>query len=192
MDGVHSYVNAVIKNANPKTGPSFTLKNRLGRVLWAFIYLALFRLSPRPCHGWRRFILRLFGARVGSNVHVYPSVKIWAPWNLVLDDNAGIGDGANCYSMATIHIGKDAVISQGAHLCTGSHDYESPNFQLYATPIVIGARAWICAETFVCPGVTVGEGSVVGARSVVTKDLPPWMVCAGNPCKPLKPRDIRE
>ena len=99
-----------------------------------------------------------------------------------------IGPRAVCYSMTKVFIGHNAVVSQGVHLCTGTHDYNSPSFTLVARPIVIGAYAWICAESFIGPGVSIGEGAVIGARSVVIRDQPGWMVCAGNPCRPLKKR----
>jgi putative colanic acid biosynthesis acetyltransferase WcaF len=108
-----------------------------------------------------------------------------------MDDYAGIADDVNCYSMAVISLGKNVVVSQGTYLCTGTHDYEDLNFQLYAKPINIDDRAWLCAESFIHPGVTIGEGAVIGARSVVTKDMPKWTVCAGNPCKPIKPRVVK-
>jgi putative colanic acid biosynthesis acetyltransferase WcaF len=104
-----------------------------------------------------------------------------------MDRYACLGRGVICYSMALVSVGERAVVSQGLHLCTGSHDYASDNFQLFARPIQIGADAWICTEAFLAPGVSIGEGSVIGARSVVTRDQPPWMVCAGHPCLPLKP-----
>ena len=132
----------------------------------------------------------LFGAKVGKGVHVYPRVHIWAPWNLELGDQCGIANGANLYSQAYIKIGKRTVISQGVHLCAGTHDYTHPGFPLLAIPINIGDHTWIAAEAFVHPGVTIEEGCVVGARSVVIKDLPPWTVCGGHPCKPLKIREL--
>jgi putative colanic acid biosynthesis acetyltransferase WcaF len=140
-------------------------------------------------HEWRSILLRLFGAKIGRGCHVYPKVIIWAPWNLELGDYVGIGDGANCYSMARISIGDRAVVSQGAHLCTGTHDYENPSFRLMARPITIGARCWICAEAFVGPAVDVGEGAVVGARAVMFKNVPPWTVWSGNPAKLIKNRN---
>lgn len=170
------------------TGPSFSLGNRLGRALWNLVSLLLFRPSPKPFHAWRAFILRLFGAKLGRGCHIYPKAVIWAPWNLEVGDETGVADGAILYDQAPIRLGRRVVISQGAHLCTGTHDYENPGFPLYAKPIIVGDQAWIAAECFVHPGVTIGEGAVVGARSVVTKDVPPWMVCAGHPCKPIKPR----
>ncbi|MEQ1850130.1 MAG: WcaF family extracellular polysaccharide biosynthesis acetyltransferase [Chthoniobacteraceae bacterium] len=173
------------------TGASFSAGNRLARMVWNFVWLFLFRPSPRPLHGWRAFLLRLFGAKLGRGCHIYPGVRVWAPWNLVCDDEAGVGDGVILYNQAIITIGKRAVISQGAHLCSGSHDYESPRFELFAKPITIGDHAWLAAECFIHPGVTVGEGAVVGARSVVTRDVPKWMVCAGNPCQSIKPRVMK-
>lgn len=181
-------MSSILEGIDPYTQPSFSLKNRLGRQVWDIVYTLFFRTSPRPLHAWRSFLLRCFGAKIGKDCHVYPKAKIWAPWNLVMEDHAGMADDVNCYSMAVISLGKKVVVSQGTYLCTGSHDYEDPNFQLYAKPIYIGDNAWLCAESFICPGVTIGEGSVIGARSVVTKDMPAWTVCAGNPCKPIKPR----
>lgn len=183
---------SILQGINPHIQPSFSLSNRLRRLSWGIVYALLFRPSPRPCHNWRAFLLRCYGARLGSHCHVYSKATIWAPWNLVMDDYAGMADDVICYSMAMVTLGKKVVVSQGTHLCTGTHDYEDPSFQLSASPILIGDNVWLCADSFIGPGVIVGEGAVIGARSVVTKDMPAWMVCAGNPCKPLKPRVIRE
>ena len=177
-------------NTNTHTGPSFSLKNRISRVLWGVVATFLFRFSPRPLHGWRSFLLRMFGATIGHGVHVYPGVKIWAPWNLDLGDECGIASGAILYSKGKITIGRKAVISQGAQLCSGTHDYNDPGFKLITMPIFIGDHAWVAADAFVHPGITIGEGCVIGARSVVTKDMPHWMVCAGHPCKPIKERTL--
>ena len=174
------------------TGPSFSWQNRVARQGWNWVYLILFRPSPRWCHGWRSFLLRRFGAQIGRGCHIYPKAAIWAPWNLICGDGACIADHVTVYSQATITLGYRSVISQGSHLCTGTHNYESPRFELVAWPIEIGPHAWVCAESFVGPGVSIGEGSVIGARSVVMKDMPKWMVCAGHPCRPVKPRVLRE
>ena len=109
-----------------------------------------------------------------------------------MDEYSCLGDKVNCYSMAVISLGKKAVVSPGAYLCTGTHDYEDPTFQLYAKPIHVGENAWICTEVFVGPGVNIGEGAVIGARSVVVKDVSPWTVCAGNPCRAIKTRVIKQ
>jgi putative colanic acid biosynthesis acetyltransferase WcaF len=175
-------------NVDTYTGPSFSLRNRLARLLWNVVSVSLFNFSPKPFHEWRSFLLRCFGAQVGRKVHVYPGVKIWAPWNLDLADECGVASGAILYSQGKITIGRRAVVSQGSHLVTGTHDYFKPGFPLITKPIHIGDYAWIAAEAFIHPGITIGEGCVVGARSVVTKDMPEWMVCAGHPCIPLKSR----
>ena len=177
-------------NVDTHTGPSFSLRNRLGRIVWGLTSFLLFRFSPKPLHAWRSFLLRCFGAKVGSGVHVYPGVKIWAPWNLELEDECGIASGATLYCQGKITVGRQAVISQGAYLVTGTHDYTKAGFPLITTPIHVGDQAWIAAEAFVHPGVTIGEGCVIGARSVVTKNMPDWMVCAGHPCTPIKIRTI--
>ncbi len=177
-------------NFDTYTGASFGIANRAARLIWNLFHGTLFRWSPRSLHGLRRCLLRLFGAKVGRGAHVYPGARIWAPWNLEIGEEAGIGDGAILYSQGKITIGRRVVISQGSHLCAGTHDYQKKGFPLLTSPIVVGDEAWIAAEAFIHPGVTIGEGAVIGARSVVTCDMPAWMVSAGHPCRPLKPRRI--
>ncbi len=179
-------------NTNTHTGPSFSLKNRCLRALWSIAYTLLFRPSPRIAHTWRTWLLRSFGARLGKNCHIYPKAIVWAPWNLVCDDEVGVADDVILYNQAPITLGYRVVISQRSHLCTGTHDYNDPGFPLIAKPISIGAKAWIAAESFIHPAVVVGEGCVVGARSVVINSLPPWKVCTGNPCAPIKDRKRHE
>lgn len=172
----------IIQGNDPYTQPSFSLGNRLVRALWSFVWLLLFRPSPRFFHAWRSMLLRLFGAKLGEKVHVYPKVKIWLPSLLVIGNRVGIADGVTLYNMATIHIGDNCVVSQGAHLCAGTHDIDSVNFQLIAKPITLKAGVWVCAEAFIGPGVSVAEGCVLGARAVVVKNIAnPWTVWAGNP-----------
>ena len=172
----------IIQGNDPYIQPSFSLSNRIARALWGIVWLVFFRPSPRPLHAWRRLLLRMFGARIGNNVHVYPGVKIWAPWLLTIGNRVGVASGVTLYNMAPIVIGDHCVISQGAHLCCGTHDIGSPNFQLVARPITLKENVWICAEAFVGPGVTIAEGCVLGARAVVVKSIEdPWTVWAGNP-----------
>lgn len=178
----------ILAKENPFEGASFSRRNRLARVIWQVVWLLLFRPSPPPMHIWRCWLLRLFGAQIDSTCHVYSSVKIWAPWNLKMAAFSCLGPGVNCYSMGVIELEERVVVSQGAHLCSGSHDYTRESFQLFAEPILICADAWICAEAFLSPGVQIGEGAVIGARAVVTRSQPPWFVCAGNPARPCKPR----
>ncbi len=175
-------------NQDTHTGPSFSLANRIARLVWGIFYVLFFRFSPKPFHGWRVFCLRLFGAKIGKHVHIYPRVSIWAPWNLEMKDYCGVGNGAILYSQGKITLGRKVVISQGAHICAGSHDYTLPGFPLITKPIVIQDFAWVAAEAFLHPGVTIGEGCVIGARSVVGNDMPDWKICAGFPCKPIRER----
>ncbi len=139
-------------------------------------------------HGWRGFLLRSFGARIDRTARIYGSVRVWYPPNLSVGRNAVIGPGAICYSMAPLEIGDDAVVSQRAHLCAGSHDIDDPHFQLVVRPIVIGPKAWVAAEAFVGPGVEIGEGAVLGARGVTVKSLMPWTVYVGNPARTVRKR----
>jgi len=178
-------------DSHSRTGPSFTLKNRLARQVWTLVWLVLFRPTPRPLHAWRRFVLRCFGASVGPSAHIYAGARIWAPWNLVAGRAASIADGAEIYNTSRIELGECAVISQGAYLCGAGHDYESWNFPLVSAPIVVGAHAWVAARAIIQRGVTIGEGCVIGAGSVVTRDMPAWTVCAGVPCRPIRPYEKR-
>ena len=169
-------------------GPSFSLGNRLFRFAWAAVWFVFASWTPPFFHAWRRFLLRVFGAKIASTANIYGSVRIWYPPNLEMAPYSCLGPHVNCYCMAKVSMGPYALVSQGAHLCAGTHDIEDPNFQLFAKPIEIGARAWIAAEAFVGPGVVVGEGAVLGARAVTFSDLAPWMVYVGNPAHRRKER----
>src|SRR6516225_9324015 len=159
----------------------YTFSHKVLRVLWLIVYLALFRFSPRPCHGWRSFLLRCFGARIGKGCHIYGAAKIWAPWKLVCHSSACVADKAEIYNPAKVVLEEYATISQGVFLCTASHDYTDPSFPLIEAPITVGRRACVAARAIVPTGVHSGEGSVIGAGSAGTRDVPPQTVCAGNP-----------
>lgn len=169
-------------------GYSFSWSNRAMRVLWQTAWLLLARWTPPPLHRWRCTLLRLFGARIGRGTRIYGSAKIWWPGNLEMEEFSWLGRGATCYNQGRISIGRRTVISQGAHLCASSHDLDDGYFQLVLRPIRIEANAWIAAEAFVGPGVTVGEGAVLGARGVAMRDLAAWTVYSGNPAQPLRRR----
>lgn len=174
----------IIQGNDPFTASSFTYRNRLARLAWAIVYTMFFRFTPRAMHAWRNVLLRAFGAQLGQHVHIHGTARIWAPWNLCIADYVGVGEHVNIYNMALLDVGSYAVISQGTHLCAGSHDFNSQNFQLFAKPISIGAHTWICADAFVGPGVTIAEGCVLGARGVLMKSIAtPWTVWAGNPAE---------
>jgi putative colanic acid biosynthesis acetyltransferase WcaF len=177
-------------NSDTFVGPSFSIYNRFFRFCWKLIYFTLFKYSPRFFHSWRILILIIFGAKIGKGVHVYPKVEIWAPWNLIIGDESGIANGVILYTQDKIIIGKRVVISQGSHLCTGTHNFNKKGFPLITKPITIGDQAWIAAEVFIHPGIVIGNGAVIGSRSVVTKNMASWMVCSGFPCVELKKRVI--
>jgi putative colanic acid biosynthesis acetyltransferase WcaF len=172
-------------------GPSFGFGQRAYRVLWNVTWLLLAAWTPPPLHGWRRLLLKLFGAKVAPTSAIYGSARIWNPSNFEIGAHACVGPRVIVYSMARITFGDYALASQGAHICAGTHDIEDQHFQLKARPIAIGARSWIAAEAFVGLGVTVGEGAVLGARGCTFKDLDPWTVYVGNPARAIKPRKLR-
>jgi putative colanic acid biosynthesis acetyltransferase WcaF len=171
----------ILNDKKPFVGPSYRTSNRLLRLLWSVVWLLLCRCSPRPLHRFRLLVLRAFGAQVSLAAYVYPDTKIWAPWNLRLARHATLGPGVNCYNPSLIELGERSVVSQGTHLCTASHDYNDPAFQLFAKPIRIAAGAWVAAECFIGPGVTVGEQAILGARTVLFHDAPPHTIWVGNP-----------
>jgi putative colanic acid biosynthesis acetyltransferase WcaF len=181
-----------MSKSDPFLQPTYSLRNRLFRLAWGIAYTTLYRLSPRPFHGWRCFLLRLFGARLASGVHPYPTARIWAPWNLICDEAASIGDDAIIYNPKPLHIGSHAIVSQYAFICGATHDYEDPAFPTVSYPMSLGAYSWICARACVQPGVQVGEGAVLALASVATRNLEPWTVYGGIPAKPLKKRILRQ
>lgn len=156
--------------------------------LWWAVQATLFAWSPQIFYRWRAYLLRLFGARIGKGVVIRPSVHITYPWKLTVGDYAWIGDDAVLYTLGEITIGANAVVSQKCYLCTGSHDYQSAHFDIHSTPVVIGEKCWLATDVFVAPGVTIGDGTVVGARSSVFKSLPANMICRGNPAVVIRER----
>ena len=164
--------------------------NKFARLLWQASWLVLFRPSPWFIHGWRRFLLRLFGAKIGRGAKIMPSVHVWAPWNLSLGDYAAVSHGADLYSVDRIVIGAHATVSQRSFICTAGHDIDHPNMPLVTAPVNIGDGAWICAEVYVHPGVTVGAGAVAAVRSVVLHDIPPGHVVGGHPARFIRERHI--
>ena len=166
----------------------WTLGHKLRRATWMLVWGLFGRIGPRALSPMRVFLLRLFGARIGQRVLICAGVKVLMPWNLHIGDYTAIAEGVDIYNYGEVHIGRNACVSQGVWLCTGSHDYNMPDFPLIWDDIRVGDRVWIAAQTFVAPGVTIGDGAVVGARSVVTRDLEAWSVFAGNPCVLIKPR----
>ncbi len=171
-----------------KQQPPPSVQDKFRRLTWAVSYYALFRFSPIPAHAWRCLILKCFGADIGKHVRIYPSVKIWAPWNLCLRDFVTVGPGTNLYCVDKIILGEFVIISQGAVLCTATHDHRSEMFDLLTGPICVRESAWVAAEAFIGPSVTVSAFAVIGARSVVFHDVQENSVVVGNPAKFVKMR----
>jgi len=155
---------------------------------WWLVQSTLFSCSPQFMFGWRRWLLRLFGAKIGKDVLLRPSVKVTYPWRLSIGDFAWIGDDVVLYSLGEIEIGANTVVSQRSYLCAAGHDYSKVDFPIFSKKISIGEQAWLATDVFVAPGVSIGNGTVVGARSSVFSDMPKQMICYGSPCKPIKYR----
>lgn len=173
---------------DPYLLPQTSMRNKLARLLWGAVCFALFRPSPRPFHAWRAMLLRCFGAKIAPNCHIYPGARIWAPWNLVCADQATIADEAVVYNAAKVFLGSHAIISQQAYVCTATHDFDDPAFPMTVAPITLGNYAWVCARACVLPGVSLGDGAVLGLASVATHDVEAWQVYAGNPARRIRQR----
>jgi putative colanic acid biosynthesis acetyltransferase WcaF len=162
--------------------------DRLLRLLWELSWFVLCEWTPKPLNPWRIFWLRLFGAKIHGSPFVHERARIAIPWNLTLHDRACLGDRANAYSLGQIEIGARATVAQEVYLSTGTHDFSRAAIPLVTAKITIEEDAFLGARVFVMPGVTIGARSVIGACSVVTKDVPPDVMAAGNPCRVLGPR----
>ena len=168
-----------------------SFRNKLGRLCWNIAYTLFFRPFGLPhLNFYRAGILRLFGATVGKNCVISSKIKIWAPWNLVMGDRCVIGFDALLYNPGMIILGNKTTISQRAHLCSASHDFNSIHHELITAPIHVQDRAWVASDAFVGMGVTIGEGAVVGARACVYKDVEAWQVVGGNPARFIKKRKL--
>ncbi len=168
---------------------SYSFFDYIKRILWTITSPAFF-LSPRNMFYWRSFLLRIFGAKVGKNVNIYPSAKIYMPWNLKIGEFSSIGEWALIYNIGKVEIGKSVTISHKTQLCSGTHDYTNPKLPLIKKRIIIHDYVWICTDAFIGPGCEIGEGSIVGAKTVVVKNLGNWSIFVGNPAKFLKRREI--
>lgn len=183
---------SVPPKATDRARSPYSTKQKIGRILWDYFGQPIFSLTFHNWYKLRSSILRRFGAKIAPGVRLRPSVKVQIPWNLTIGTNTGVGDHTVLYCLAPITIGENCTISQYAHLCAGTHDHTRSDMPLVTKPVVIEPETWIAADTFIGPGVTVGRGSVVGARSSVFKDLEPWGIYAGNPARKLRDRALDE
>lgn len=175
-----------------------TFQSKFLRAVWNVVWLLLYRPTPRLLHAWRALLLRMFGAKIGHPAYIYPSSRVWAPWNLSMGNHSTLAEGVDCYCVDKIAIGNFSTVSQYSFLCGASHDYldpailHRPQMELLVGPITIEDHVWITSDVFVGPGLTIHEGSVVLARSTVLADIPPWTVAAGYPAIPIKRRTLRK
>ena len=175
---------------------NITLENRIYRLVWRIICIFLFRFTPIFMHKWRIFLLNLFGANISNKCYIYPDVRIWSPENLKMSSGSTLGPNVNCYNCDLVVLGINTTVSQDVTLCTGTHDVskqsfsDDPEMPLLVAPIVLKDFCWITAEVFIHPGVTVDEGSIVSARSVVNHSLNSWGIYAGFPAKRIGDRKL--
>lgn len=166
-----------------------SLKHRMFRLLWKIVYIFFFRPIPRSYfNNWKIFLLRIFGARISQSALIYNSTIIYDPSKLIMDENSCLGPDVDCYNVDYVHLKENSIVSQKTYLCTASHDFENEGFNLITAPIVIEKNVWVAADSFIGMGVTVGENSVVGARSSVFKNVPANVVVGGNPAKVIRQR----
>ncbi len=151
----------------------------------------LYRYSFHTCSNWRSTLLRLFGAKIGKQCSIRRTSRVYYPWLLEMGDLGCLGDDVVVYNLGLVRLGARSSLSQEAYICAGTHDYSSLAMPLVTAPITVGSDAWICARAFIGPGVTVGDGAVVGACAVAMRDVPPWTVAAGNPARVIKPRVLQ-
>jgi putative colanic acid biosynthesis acetyltransferase WcaF len=163
----------------------------IGRVIWSLVW-PLFRFSPRLAWGWRNLLLRLMGAKVGRNVRVFHTVEIIIPWTLTIKDDVTVGNRVILYALGPMTLCEGVTISQGAHLCGGTHDFRNTAFPLIKAPIFLGEGVWVGADAFVGPGVRVGSGAVLGARAVVVASVPKEAIMVGNPARQSGSRSTRQ
>jgi putative colanic acid biosynthesis acetyltransferase WcaF len=162
------------------------------QALWHYFGLPVLRSHLLPVSALKCFLLRLFGAKVGKGVYIKPGVRVKFPWYLTIGDYCWLGEDLWIDNLAPVSIGSHVCLSQAAYLCTGNHDWSSPNMKLFRRPITVADGSWIGARAVVCPGIAVGSGSIVAAGSVVTKCVPDWQIWSGNPAAFLRDRVLRE
>lgn len=171
-----------------KLPPGFRGKPAWYVQTWWLVQMLLFKTSPQFMYGWRRFLLRFFGAKIGKKVMIRPTAHIQFPWKLQIADYSWVGDEVVLYNLGDIKIGSHSVVSQRSYLCTGSHHHRNTDFSIYIKPIIIENECWLAADVFVAPGAVIGSGTVIGSRSSVFSSLPAGKICFGTPAKVIKDR----
>jgi putative colanic acid biosynthesis acetyltransferase WcaF len=158
---------------------SFTF--RIKMLLWELCWAIFCSWTPKPANCWRLFWLRLFGAKIFGRPFVHQRARIQIPWNLTMHDKSCLGDRTNAYSLGRIEIMEHAIVAQEVYLCAGTHSFDLPEKILVTNSIIIESNVFIGARAFILPGITIGENSIIGACSVVTKNVVPNTTIKGNP-----------
>ncbi|HEX3220099.1 MAG TPA: WcaF family extracellular polysaccharide biosynthesis acetyltransferase [Candidatus Limnocylindria bacterium] len=166
-------------------------RSLLARALWLVVDFAVFLNPIVTSYSLKRTLLRVFGAKIGRKVIIKPGVHIKHPWRLEIGARCWIGERVWIDNLESVRIGSDVVISQGAYVCTGNHDWSDPGMALVVQPISVGDGAWLCAFSSVGPGVTVAAGAVLTLGSVLVHDAEPMGVYRGNPAKRIGERRVR-
>ena len=179
-----------VKDQKGRSESPWNVGDHIKMILWGITWTLLYRPSPRPFHAWRRMLLKLFGCKISGKPNLYPTSIIKMPWHLTMEDGSCLGDRCEVYNLGEVVLKKMSTVSQHAYLCGGTHDLSKKNTPLIVGEIVLGEEVFIGAKAIILPGIHIGDGAVIGAGAVVTKDMPEWMICAGNPCKPIKPREF--
>ena len=182
---------AVFLTLNRTVHYPYKKRDYVRRFAWLAVQATIFRIGLGRGTAWRRWLLRKFGAKMGTAAAVRSSTRILHPWLFEMGDWSALGDNVTVYNLGPVRIGNHTLISQDVYLCAGSHDYRQPTLPLTKPPITVGNGVWVCAGTFLCPGTTIGDNCVIGARSVVTANVPTGVVAAGNPCRVIKPREMK-
>jgi putative colanic acid biosynthesis acetyltransferase WcaF len=172
-----------LHHASSRYASPWPLPARIRLLVWSLVWPLLCQWTPKPLNAWRLLWLRIFGCNIEGIPFVHQRARVQIPWNVTLHHRSSVGDRANLYSLGEIELGRGCVVAQEAYLCTGTHDFGHPDTPLLTAKVTVGAEAFVGARAFVMPGIRIGEGAVVGACSVVTRDLPPWSISAGNPSR---------
>lgn len=173
-----------------KSGLNKKIKIKLA--LWLLVQGSLFRFSPQIFSKFRITLLNVFGADIKKSCFIHSKSTIYMPWNLSMGERSSIDFDTLIYSLDKVYIGDYVSISYKVNINTGTHDLSDPHFKLITKPIIINSGTFVGTEAYISPGVSIGQMSVIGARSVVTKDMPLDTICFGNPCKPYKKRFKKE